>query len=262
MNRYKLQSYALLALNRVPRRLVPHRIPLAVPLCMLNTGGGAISHIYKEIFVFGAYESPEPVAKGARILDAGAHIGLASMYFLHRYPGATLTTIEANPATADVVQQNLAPWGSRVHLIKAALSDQDGEASFFVTTDNPVNVNASMTNRNTGDAAVTELRVKCLDVAHLFESGGFAFAKIDIEGGEYQVLKFEKFSPETVRAMVIEFHDLDTRRHEFREIVDLLVERGYAIRDLQGRNLSPDALDRLGQSVLLRIEHRAIRERH
>ncbi|MFT7578661.1 MAG: FkbM family methyltransferase, partial [Myxococcota bacterium] len=204
MNRYDLQSYALLAMARLPQGSQPRRIPLVVPRCTFDTGGGAISHLYKEIFVNRVYELAEPVPAGGRILDAGAHIGMAALYFLHTHPQARVFSIEANPATAKVLRQNLAPWQDRVEVVESALSDADGETSFFVSGGTGTNVNAGMTNREGSDAVVTEMKVTCLDVRHLFEDGGFAFAKVDIEGGEYAVLQTEHFHPDSVRSMIVE----------------------------------------------------------
>ena len=44
-----------------------------------------------------------------RILDCGANVGLASLYFKRRYPKARITAFEADPAIAEALRGNLQP---------------------------------------------------------------------------------------------------------------------------------------------------------
>lgn len=255
MNRYDLQSYALLALNRLRRLGRPSHLPLLAPPCLLHTGGNAVSNLYKEIFVARAYAAPRPLPSGARILDAGAHIGLASIFFLHTYPGARVVAVEANPTTAALLERNLARWRGRVEIVKKALTDHGGSSSFFVTTDTPANVNAGLSNRERTDASVSSFEVPCVDVATLLDEP-VDFAKIDIEGAEYEVLMAERFVPERVRAAVIELHDVDVDRDRAERVLRSLTEdRGYVLSGPRGPVGWASLLDGVTSSgALCRIE--------
>jgi len=248
---YRLQSMALLALNRL--RVRPQRLPLFAPPMLLWTGGRALSHIYKDVFVNHAYASLEPLPPNPRILDAGAHLGLATLFFLDHYPGARVTTVEANPATAALLRKSLRRHRRRVTLIEKALATRSGRASFFVTRVNPVNVNAGLRRRERTDTPVDEIEVELIDVAEVID-GPFDFAKIDIEGAEYDILTSERFTPDVVRSMVVEFHDVDRDRAALDDILALLVDqRGYTLSDHAGRPLDRRHLTLEGDAVLLRL---------
>ncbi len=60
--------------------------------------------------------------KTPRIIDAGAHLGLATGYFKWLYPEAEIIAIEPNPRTALTLERNVITnqwWG--VEVVEAAL---------------------------------------------------------------------------------------------------------------------------------------------
>ena len=65
-----------------------------------------------------AYETD---AREPRILDCGANIGLASIYFRQRYPNARITAFEADPSLAAICRRNLASDGSASNAVIRAL---------------------------------------------------------------------------------------------------------------------------------------------
>lgn len=69
------------------------------------------------------------------------------------------------------------------------------------------------------------------------DEGKKILLKIDIEGGEYEVLKDEKFlnSLDNVVQLAIEFHDADTRFAELKEVVELLNKK-FTIVHFHGNN--------------------------
>ena len=66
-----------------------------------------------------------------RILDCGANVGLASLYFKKRYPEARVTAFEADPAIADVLRGNLLRNGCPdVEVVEAAVWTEEGTVEF------------------------------------------------------------------------------------------------------------------------------------
>lgn len=63
------------------------------------------------------------------IVDAGANIGLASLYFLERFPKARVLSIEPDPRNFEMCKENLSRHSHRVSLVEAAVCGEDG----FVT---------------------------------------------------------------------------------------------------------------------------------
>jgi len=55
------------------------------------------------------------------IIDCGANIGCASLYFLHKYPQAHLIAIEPDEENYSLCLKNLEPFADRVTLVKAAI---------------------------------------------------------------------------------------------------------------------------------------------
>jgi len=69
------------------------------------------------------------------------------------------------------------------------------------------------------------------------DEGKKILLKIDIEGGEYEVLKVEKFlkSLDNVVQIAIEFHDADTRFAELKNVIELLNKK-FTIVHIHGNN--------------------------
>lgn len=258
LKRTSFCSLGLLALNRLRHLGRPLRVPLLDPLCLLHTGGAAVSHLYREIFVQRLYAPEGDLAPGARVLDAGAHIGMASLFFLSRYPGVRVTAVEANPKALPSLTRNLTGWGERAQVRAGALSDRAGKAPFFVTRGVNANVNAGLVDRERSSAEVERIEVDRLDVSDVL-SEPLDFAKIDIEGAEYEILEHEGFHPAHVTSMVVEFHDLDRRERQFTDLLGRLTrERGYRLSDVAGEPTTPQQLlaaasPASGHAVLCRL---------
>src|SRR5437867_2541795 len=81
---------------------------------------------WDDIFVHDSL-SFETESAAPRILDCGANIGLASLYFKRRYRGANITAFEADPALAAICCRNLAAnGGADVDVKDAAVWISDG----------------------------------------------------------------------------------------------------------------------------------------
>jgi FkbM family methyltransferase len=223
-----------------------------VPRCALFTGGTPVAHIYDDLFSRLVYESPKPLPPAPVIVDAGGHLGLASMFFLWRYPGCRLTTVEANPALASLLRRNLMPWADQTRIVEAALSTRDGSIDFHVTEDNPLNVTGGIGNREAPERRVNKLTVSCIDARTLLTEP-VDLMKLDIEGHEYEVLRLDVFNPSWVHNLVIEFHDIDQPVSDFLGIIHLLRERGYRFARQDGVALSVDEVRRLKGCVVLKL---------
>jgi FkbM family methyltransferase len=220
---------------------------------MLAAGGASVAHLYDELFCDEVYESPKPIPRSPRIVDAGGHLGLASLYFLFRYPGCKLTTFEPNPTLAALLRRNLAPWASQSELIEAALSIRGGSVDFHITEDNPLNVTGGIDNRELPDRRVSVLQVKSVDVRVVLNEP-VDLMKLDVEGHEYELLRVELFNPHHIKNLIVEFHDIDRRRAEFAEILRLLLdERGYRVASQNDVELPASAVRTLTECAVIRF---------
>jgi FkbM family methyltransferase len=149
------------------------------------------------------------------MIDAGANIGMASLYFLNRYPGLKIVAIEPDPETFEICRINLAPYSDRVVLLQGAIWSSCG---------NVVLVKGELEwNSHVADVADgTDASVRAYDVPALIAAGGGGtvdFLKVDIEGGETELFgkNTETWLPE-IKNISIEFHGDECERIFFRAL--------------------------------------------
>jgi FkbM family methyltransferase len=138
------------------------------------------------------------------IVDAGANIGMASIYFAHRYPGARIVAIEAEDSNFAMLNKNVRPYGA-VLPVHAALWNRDGEINVserapgvgtrekwtFVTHEGPGAKVRAITMRT----LMKETQMRSVDLL-----------KIDIEGAEKEVFEGCDWMDD-IRCIMIELHD-------------------------------------------------------
>lgn len=221
------QSLALKALARSPWQ--PRRVPLAYPRCVIETGGAEVASLYDQVFCQDLYRSPKPLPAAPRIVDAGGGLGMASLYFLFRYPSCRLTILEPNHTLAALLRRTLAPFGDRATLFEAALSTRDGVID------------------------VPGSRTTCVDARALLREP-IDLLKLDLEGHEFELLQLEQFEPRWVHNMVIAFRQLDRRPREWSALCRCLIEeRGYRIATADAVELGLQELSQLGGSAVLKL---------
>ena len=156
--------------------------------------------VFEKIFLKREYKLPFPV-QPTRIVDAGAHIGLASRFFAHRHPRARIVAIEPMADNLAVLARNAAAcpqievcpgalWGSAAQLAGS------GEASW------------SNVMRESRGAADT---IRGWTIPEILARTGWDridLLKLDVEGAEREIFSdtAEAWLPR-VRLIVIELHD-------------------------------------------------------
>ena len=166
-------------------------------------GGTADVMVFRQIFMERQYDvevSPEP----RLIIDAGAHIGCASVFFACRYPQATILAIEPEAANFEMLSRNAAPYHNIVP-IRAAMWGRPDVLAI-------ANPNDESWRFQTRQATAAEVdTVVGITIEELLRWTGaplIDILKIDIEGAEKQL-----FSAPCDRwlgrvcAMFVELHD-------------------------------------------------------
>ena len=72
------------------------------------------------------YGRYRPAREPLAMIDAGGYIGDSSAYFLSRYPGLRVATLEPDRDNFELAERNLAPYGERARLLNAALFSAPG----------------------------------------------------------------------------------------------------------------------------------------
>lgn len=132
------------------------------------------------------------------IVDAGANIGAASLWFRRKYPAAHIVAIEPDPANFAMLERNVG-HDPNMTLIEAAVGAQPGKVQLLVEGDSW----ATQTERSdSGTPIVT------MTDAFASRAGNATFiAKIDIEGFERDLFSDNLGWLDTVKVVFIEPHD-------------------------------------------------------
>jgi FkbM family methyltransferase len=195
----------------------------------LRTYAGDIRMFY-EIFWEQAYRLPfEALTEPAVIVDAGANIGMAALYFSILYPRAQIFCIESDPHNFEWLEKNLAREGERVVLIEAALYDRDGEVPLarerwaYNSKIDEGDGKEEQDGENERDGPVS---VKAMKLDTLLDRYGLEkidLLKIDIEGAEEKLFAAETGWLARVGTILIEVH----RPEAVGTIGKKLMENGF-----------------------------------
>jgi FkbM family methyltransferase len=174
---------------------------------------------YHEIFEREIYKfettNPRP-----RIVDCGANIGLSVLYFKKIYPESVITTFEPDPRALAALKANvLAINASDVTVIPNAVAGSDGTLQFF--SEGADGGRVSTEHDTTSIISITTERLS----PHLAQA--VDFLKIDIEGGELEVLEEARGSLGNVNAIFVEYHSLASKPQELDKILTILSEAGF-----------------------------------
>ena len=187
--------------------------------------------IFTEIFIYNIYYFKTD-KKNPRIVDCGANIGMAVMYFKYLYPDAVIDCYEPDKGTFKILENNIVTNKFQdVRAINEAVSGEVGELEFYSLGDmegGPGNSleksQAMFTNTNTYKVPVTTLSSQGYE--HL------DFLKIDIEGSEGKVFEdMEKTGLiKKVDHLSLEYHyDEAIEYNKLSDIIRILESNGKRI---------------------------------
>jgi FkbM family methyltransferase len=137
------------------------------------------------------------------IVDAGAHIGLASVHFATRFPGAKILAVEPQRDNFELLRRNVERLPN-VEPVHAALAAEPGPVR-IANPDDP-----SWSYRVTTAAGDDAETVDAVTVAQLIERSGeerLGLLKIDIEGAEAAVFGASDPWIDRVETIVAELHE-------------------------------------------------------
>ena len=121
------------------------------------------------------------------IVDVGAHIGLHAIWWARRFQHAEVVAIEPGNAIA-ALHTNVArnELGEQIDVIECALSDHDGEGSFYQAEDDAYGALSDTRRHRIQFVLPVELRTLDSIAAELANPLGLV--KIDVEGHEDAVI--------------------------------------------------------------------------
>jgi FkbM family methyltransferase len=160
-------------------------------------------NVYSDILLRGEYAFELPFSPKT-IVDVGANIGIASIYFANKYKEAKIIAIEAESSNFDLLARNVRPYPA-ITPVHAALWSRDGVISVadpdpatgafgnwaFVTREGPGRKVRAITMRT----LMKEMHLPSVDLL-----------KIDIEGAEKEVFGACDWMDD-IGCLMIELHD-------------------------------------------------------
>jgi FkbM family methyltransferase len=164
-----------------------------------------------------------------RIIDCGANIGLASLYFKRLYPRARITAFEADPAIHQMLAANLQNNGAAdVEAVQAAVWTQAGVVAFHCEG---ADSGAIAQFAPTGNNSQTVPAIRLCD---LLQAGEVDLLKLDVEGAELALLEDCRAALGNVAAILMDLHEFDPANRVTPRLLDLLTAAGfsYAFDDL------------------------------
>lgn len=184
---------------------------------------------WHDIFVKGSLKfnsrTPRP-----RILDCGANVGLASLFFKRLYPSARITAFEADPAIAAMLAANLRDNGAAdVEAVAAAIWTTEVELEFGAE-----GADSGAIREIAGELRGAVVRVPARRLREVIAHEPIDLVKLDIEGAEAAVLDDCKDVLSNVSAMILDLHDFDAAHRRIPDLLRQLSACGftYAASDL------------------------------
>jgi FkbM family methyltransferase len=180
--------------------------------------------LFVEIFVNNQYyfksDTNEPV-----IIDCGANIGIATLYFNYIHPRAKVLSFEPDPGTFSLLKKNIETNNLKnTTAMNNAVSNTTGSMNFFNNEQDGSPV-MSAHNERGGDKMIQVQSVRLSEIIN--ESyKKVDFLKIDVEGSEGLVLEDlnKNRSLTKIEKIVIEYHhnlkQVDNNLSRICEILD------------------------------------------
>lgn len=205
--RYNLATYGVSNVARIyAARFLGHPKTIAVrPVGFSHTVRLRIRTTdfptYQEVILDKHYGFELPFTPEA-IVDAGANIGLASVFFANRFPKAHIIAVEPELSNFKMLVDNARPYPN-ITPVRAALWSFDGEVGIG---DSAMSGSGhwAFTVRETSLTRVPAVTLH--NLMRLHNLSRIDLLKVDIEGAEKEVFEADDFMG-VVRCLMIETHD-------------------------------------------------------
>jgi len=162
-------------------------------------------YIFDQVFTEQQYDFPHPDPSSVKwIIDAGANIGLAAVYFSEKFPDAKIISIEPDINNFTLLKKNTSAYPNVIH-IHGALWHKNEQLKIFNTEQKSAGYMMAPAE------AANDGFVQAYTIAGLvaqFSIERISILKIDIEGSEKEVFEFnsDEWLPVT-QCIITELHD-------------------------------------------------------
>jgi FkbM family methyltransferase len=182
--------------------------------------GSSDLDVLYQVFIEKEYSCLDDLQDAKVILDCGANVGYTSVYLLNQYNAAHVMAIEPDDENIKVFEKNLAPYSSKVSLVRSGIWSHKTGLSI---------------DRGGGDGREWAIQVKetqvgqepdlyARDISDLLKTSGFQhidILKMDIEGSEAVVFSknYDGWLCK-VRNIAIELHGKNCEKTFFKALAE------------------------------------------
>jgi FkbM family methyltransferase len=174
-------------------------------------------YAWDDIMVNGVYDIGD--ADNPHLVDCGANIGLAQLYWKLRYDSFTSVCFEPDKEIFAMLQRNLVAWDCRTEAHCAAVGANAGEGVFLATGADDGHLAAE-------GSSVSGVKTEVRRLSPFLERP-VDLLKIDVEGSEWGVLEEIRPRLEFVKRLFLECHDGRDSPQRLPDILALLKAAGY-----------------------------------
>jgi FkbM family methyltransferase len=193
---------------------------------------------WRDIFVGRALDF-HTRSEAPRVLDCGANVGLASLFFRRRYPRARITAYEADPALFAMLDRNLKTNMAGVEAVHAAIWTKSGTLKFRCEGSD-VGMIEGLPGPVSSMSGETRT-VPAVRLRDVLSAEQVDLLKLDVEGAEDAVLADCEPVLDRVRAIVMDLHELEPSVRQAPRVLERLTRHGftYAVDDFVAQPWRP-----------------------
>lgn len=215
----KISDETIQLLKNMPR-YEPINIGLFGKKIKLLDGASFVSS-YREIFENKIYQFNSDKADPF-IIDAGANIGLSTIFFKQMYPKSKIVGFEASPTVFQVLDYNLNQFNfENVTVYQKALWKNEKSVSFFDEGADAGRLKTDSDHLNIIQVGTTRLLPFLAEDVDLL--------KMDIEGAETEVILDSKSKLENVKNIFIEYHSMVGEKQTIDQLLSCLIDEGFRL---------------------------------
>jgi len=164
--------------------------------------------VFQEIFLAGDYDIHLDFNPKI-IIDAGANIGLTSIFFANKYPGAKIISIEPEISNFLLLEENTQNYDNIISLNKALSNNSNQD--LYVVDKGYGNAGFMTESKEQISNEGSEVLVKTITIDDIMKQYNYQYVdivKIDIEGSEKELFEsnIDNWLTHT-KCLIIELHD-------------------------------------------------------